>query len=113
MKKSLLEAASSSEFLEKIAVGLMGTEALYRLVTDEVKTALASARIKALVSDIVSETVKEELSRVVIVIEDNDILVIPSSGLHDAEFDRLSSMIPQGRRVGLVAADDIKILKLT
>ena len=113
MRKSLLALVSSSEFLEKIAVGLMGTEALYGLVTDEVRSALASTRVKAIVADVVANAVKEELGRVVIVVDDNDILLIPSAGITDQEFDKLSSIVPTGRRVGIIAANDVRVLKLT
>jgi len=113
VQKYLLELVSSSEVLERVAVGLIGTEAIYSLISDEVRSALASSRIKALVADAVKEAVKDEMGRVVIVVDDNDMLVIPSSGISSQEFDKLSSMIPANRRVGVIAADNVRILKLS
>ena len=113
VQERLLELVSTSEVLESIAVGLIGTERFYELVKAEIKSSFSRVGVRAIVDEAVSEAVSEGLKHIVITVDENDFLVFPSAGIGSAEFARLTSAIPEGKRVGVIAADDIKILRLT
>ena len=113
VRKSLLALASSSEFLEKVAIGLVGTEVFYELVRDEVRDIVSELVVKQAVRGLVDETVREAMRDVVVAVQDNDILIIPSEGISGREFERLATLIPNDKRIGVVAASDVKILRLT
>lgn len=113
VQKYLLELISTSEVLEQIVIGLIGTERFYRVIDDAAANSVTSKVVKAIIEDEVDKAVGEGLSRVVIMVQDHDLLVIPSNGLSATDFTNLTSMLPKGKEIGIVAADDVKILRLT
>lgn len=84
IKRKILEIVSSSEFVDS----LFGNEEF-------------ANRVVSLKGPIFIE------------LKDGDMIVIPSSGVNDAGFQNLIDMLPSDRRVGIIAADDVKLLRLT
>jgi len=113
VKKYLLDLASTSDFLELVAVGLMGTEIFYTFVRDEILTAFTTESVKEIVRKEIAAAVSQQMSKVLIAVGDNDILIIPSDGVSGRDFERLAAMMPPSKNIGIISADDVKILRLT
>jgi len=113
VQKHLLSLVSSSEILESIAVGLIGTEPFYGLVRDEAVRAVSGETVRAAITKAVQEAVAVALRDSVIVVNDNDILIVPSDGIGEHDFDRLARLIPKDRHIGVIAASDVKLLRLS
>jgi len=113
VRKSLLELVLSSEFLEQIAVGLIGTEKFYGLVRDEIEKVLSSQRAEKVIKGVIADAVAEAMHNMVIGVGDNDILIVPSDGFTDMDFERLTRLLPRNKNIGVIAANDVKILRLS
>ena len=88
IRRKILEIVSSSDFIETFIGNLCASQDF-------------------------RESVLKIKEPIVVSVGDGDIVIVPSSGISDFDFDLLTRLVPRDRRIGVVAADDVKILRLT
>ena len=89
------------------------TEWFRELVGQIVHETTDSAVFKRHVSAKIKKEIDAKKMAVSVSVDDGDIIVFPNDGISDEDFAMLSAMVPSDKRIGVIAANGIKILKLT
>lgn len=58
------------------------------------------------------QVVDEIAPPVVLSLDDGDIIVVPGNITQD-DFERISEMLPRKKRIGVISADNVRLLKLS